>query len=62
MLVQGTLDLGNLIGTPWQLHAAWPGSQLHLVDNAGHDAGTSTIADILTAAVNDFAEGNAGPE
>jgi len=34
VLVQGTLDLGNLIGTPWTLAAAWPGVELRMVDAA----------------------------
>jgi proline iminopeptidase len=34
VLVQGSLDLGNLLGT---LAHAWPGSELILVDDAGHD-------------------------
>jgi proline iminopeptidase len=25
-LVQGSLDFGNLLGTVWRLHQAWPGS------------------------------------
>jgi proline iminopeptidase len=37
VLVQGSLDLGNIAGTPWLLHAAIPGSELVMVDDAGHD-------------------------
>lgn len=37
-LIAGSLDLGNLAGTPWLLHEAWPGSELVIVDDAGHDA------------------------
>jgi len=55
VLVQGTLDLGNLLGTPWELAHAWPGSELILVDDAGHDSSTPGIADTLVAATDRFA-------
>jgi proline iminopeptidase len=54
-LVQGTLDLGNLLGTPWQLTHAWPDSQLILIDNAGHNSATPTITDALTTATDHYA-------
>jgi len=60
VLVQGSLDLGNLLGTPWQLTQAWPGSELALVDDAGHDSSAPGIADALVAATDRFA-GPAGP-
>ncbi|MGC7098514.1 prolyl aminopeptidase [Amycolatopsis lurida] len=37
VIVQGVLDLSNLVGTPWELAAAWPGAELVLVDNTGHN-------------------------
>ena len=54
VLVQGSLDLGNLLGTPWELAGAWPGSELILIDDAGHDAGTPGIVDALVAATDRF--------
>ena len=54
VLVQGTLDLGNLLGTPWQLTAAWPGSELVLIDDAGHDTGGG-MQEALVAATDRFA-------
>lgn len=48
VLVQGNLDLGNLIGTPWKLAAAWPDSELVLV-NAGHHATGALGAAIVWA-------------
>ncbi|MER5388468.1 prolyl aminopeptidase [Saccharopolyspora sp. NPDC002686] len=51
-LVQGNLDLGNLIGTPWQLAAAWPGSELMLVD-AGHHA-TGALGAAIVGATDRF--------
>jgi proline iminopeptidase len=55
VLVQGQLDLGNLLGTPWKLAHAWPGSELVLVDDAGHDAANPGIIGALTAATDRFA-------
>ncbi|AEW98012.1 MULTISPECIES: prolyl aminopeptidase [Streptomycetaceae] len=54
-VVQGGLDLGNLLGTPWLLTAAWPGSELRLVDDAGHDSGASGVTDLLVAAADRYA-------
>ena len=54
VLVQGALDLGNLLGTPWLLANAWPGSELVLIDEAGHDTGHG-MADAITAATSRFA-------
>lgn len=55
VIIQGALDLGNLLGTPWQLAHAWPGSELLLVDDAGHNAGDPGIAETLVAATDRFA-------
>ena len=46
LIIQGSLDLINLLGTPWLLAAAWPGSELVLIDDAGHGG-----SDALTAAI-----------
>jgi proline iminopeptidase len=59
VLVQGLLDLGNLLGTPWELAQAWPGSRLHLVDDAGHDT-SAGMAATLVAATDRFAAPAAG--
>ena len=55
MLVQGTLDLGNLIGTPWALAAAWPGVELRMVD-AAHEMGVAGMIDGLVEATDRFAD------
>ncbi|MCT7354266.1 prolyl aminopeptidase [Streptomyces sp. 15-116A] len=55
VLVQGSLDFGNLLGTAWRLHHAWPDSRLLLIDEAGHDAGAPGVADALVAATDTFA-------
>jgi proline iminopeptidase len=54
-LVQGSLDLGNLLGVVWRLHHAWPGSELVIVDEAGHDLSTPGVVDALVAATDKYA-------
>ncbi|MFJ5838833.1 prolyl aminopeptidase [Streptomyces shenzhenensis] len=54
-LVQGSLDLANLVGMVWRLHHAWPGSELVVVDEAGHNAGAPGIVDALVAATDRYA-------
>lgn len=55
IIVQGSLDLGNLLGTPWELAHAWPGCELVVIDQAGHDSGTPGIVEALVAATDRFA-------
>ncbi|MFF3335863.1 prolyl aminopeptidase [Streptomyces sp. NPDC002888] len=54
-LVQGGLDFGNLLGIVWRLHHAWPGSELVVVDEVGHNAGAPDIAEMLVAATDKYA-------
>ncbi|WP_405611981.1 prolyl aminopeptidase [Streptomyces sp. NBC_00076] len=54
-LVQGSLDLGNLLGTVWRLHHAWPGSEVVVVDDVGHNAGAPSMAEALMAATDKYA-------
>ena len=54
VLVQGSLDLGNLVGTPWLLAQAWPGSELVTVDSGGHGSGPG-MAEAIVAATDRFA-------
>ncbi|MFJ5258981.1 prolyl aminopeptidase [Streptomyces sp. NPDC088387] len=53
-LVQGALDFGNLQGTVWRLHHAWPGSELFVVDEVGHNAGAPGTAELLIAATDRY--------
>ncbi|RJQ72206.1 alpha/beta fold hydrolase [Pseudonocardiaceae bacterium YIM PH 21723] len=55
VLVQGELDFGNLVGTPWLLHRALPGSELILVPRAGHDHSRGIVSAVI-AATDRFAE------
>ncbi|MGW4563477.1 prolyl aminopeptidase [Streptomyces sp. NPDC004561] len=54
-LVQGGLDLGNLLGTVWRLQHAWPAAELLVVDNTGHNATAPGMADTLVAATDRYA-------
>ncbi|MFF3646042.1 prolyl aminopeptidase [Streptomyces sp. NPDC002564] len=54
VMVQGSLDFGNLLGIPWRLQQAWKDSELVLVDDAGHNAGARGIAEELVAATDRF--------
>lgn len=54
-LVQGSLDPGNLLGTVWRLQHAWPGSELIVVDEVGHNAGAPGMVDELVAATDRYA-------
>jgi proline iminopeptidase len=53
--VQGTLDLGNLLGTSWQLIQAWPDCELVIISDAGHDSNGGTIS-AMVAATDRFAD------
>jgi proline iminopeptidase len=55
VLVQGTLDLSNLIGTPWLLREAWPGAELLLIDETGH-GGSDALTQARVAATDRFAD------
>jgi proline iminopeptidase len=56
VLIHGRVDLCNPLLTPWRLAQHWPGSELIVVDQAGHDAGHSGIAHHVVAATDRFAE------
>ncbi|MBO1335390.1 prolyl aminopeptidase [Streptomyces sp. VRA16 Mangrove soil] len=60
VLVQGTLDLNNLIGIPWRIARDWPDAELVMVDSAGHNAGAPGIAEHLAGAADRFSE-RSGP-
>ena len=54
VLVQGSLDFNNLVGTPWLLAQAWPGSELVLVHDAGHSTGPPGMVAGLVGATDAF--------
>jgi proline iminopeptidase len=52
--VQGVLDPGNLLGTPWLLTRAWPDCELVMVGDAGHSAAGADVSRALAAAADTF--------
>ncbi|MFI9815038.1 prolyl aminopeptidase [Saccharothrix variisporea] len=53
VLVQGELDLGNLVGTPWLLAHAWPDAELVLIRDTAH-GGSASMAAARVAATDRF--------
>jgi proline iminopeptidase len=54
VLIHGRLDLSSPLDVPWMLAESWDGSELVVIDDAGHTGGSSTIA-ALIAATDGFA-------
>jgi len=55
VLVHGRIDLSSPVDIPWQLAQNWRGSQLVLVDEAGHGSSEPGIAAAVVAATDRFA-------
>ncbi|SFW81780.1 prolyl aminopeptidase [Amycolatopsis australiensis] len=55
VLAQGVLDTSNIVGTPWLLHHAWPGSELVMLDDIGHSTQDAPMQDVLVGATDRFA-------
>lgn len=53
-LIQGRLDLQGPPKTAFELARAWPGSELVLLDNAGHSTGDSGMAEAIMSALDRF--------
>jgi proline iminopeptidase len=49
VLIHGRLDLGGPLQTAWELHRAWPGAELTVVEDAGHLGGGTTLGHVLRA-------------
>jgi proline iminopeptidase len=49
VLVHGRHDISSPLDSAWRIHCAWPGSELVIVDDAGHGGGS--FLDILTAVI-----------
>jgi proline iminopeptidase len=56
VIVQGRYDLATPPKSAWDLHKAWAGSELHLVDGAGHAYNEAGILDKLISATDRFAD------
>jgi proline iminopeptidase len=57
VLIHGRLDLTGPLIIPWQLKQNWPGSQLIVVGDAGHDAGAPGMIESIVAGTDRFAGG-----
>jgi proline iminopeptidase len=55
VMVHGRLDLGGPLMTAWELHRAWPGSDLVVINEAGHSSGDPGMTDAVVAALDRFA-------
>jgi proline iminopeptidase len=49
ILVQGRSDLGGPVITAWELARAWPGAELHVIEDTGH-TGSAAMQEALDAA------------
>ncbi|WP_054813410.1 prolyl aminopeptidase [Nocardia arizonensis] len=56
VIVQGRHDIVCPAVSAWDLHRSWPGSTLHVVDDAGHAADEPGITHHLVAATDHFAK------
>ncbi len=54
IMVNGRFDLQAPVGWAWDLKHVWPRANLVIVDNAGHDATNSSIAQELIRATDQF--------
>ena len=54
VLIHGRLDLGGPLVGPWRLHKAWPGSELVVLGEAGHDGRDPGMAGAIVAAIDQF--------
>jgi len=52
VIVQGRYDLICPLESAWELHQAWPGSELHIIGDAGHAASERGIAAALVEATD----------
>jgi proline iminopeptidase len=55
VLVNGRFDLQAPLANAWELHRAWPGSELVIVENAGHAGDDAGITRELIRATDRFA-------
>lgn len=57
VLIQGRLDLQGPPATAFNLAKAWPGSELVMIENAGHSTADQGMAEAIVAAASRFADG-----
>ncbi len=56
VIVQGRYDVVCPAKSAWDLHRAWPGADLHIVDDAGHASFETGIRNHLIEATDRFAD------
>jgi proline iminopeptidase len=56
IILQGRYDVITPPVTAWDLHKAWPGSELVLVSDAGHAAGDPSLLHQVILATDAFAD------
>ena len=56
IMVNGRFDLQAPIGWAWELKRGWPGAELVIVDDAGHDATNASITRELIRSSDHFAK------
>ncbi len=56
VIIQGRYDVVCPIRSAWDLHRAWPESELQIVADAGHAASESGILKRLVEATDRFSE------
>lgn len=56
VIVHGRYDVICPLENAWELHRAWPDSELQIQPNSGHSAGEAEISAALVAATDRFAE------
>jgi proline iminopeptidase len=54
VVVSGRFDFQAPLGWAWDLHRAWPGAKLVVVEDAGHDASNAGITRELIRATDEF--------
>jgi proline iminopeptidase len=55
VLIHGRRDLSSPLDIPWELHRAWPGSKLVVIDEAGHGAYHAEMQSAIVDALDGFA-------
>lgn len=55
VIIHGRYDMPCPLRTAWELHKAWPGAQLHIIEGAGHAYSEPGILDQLIRATDRFA-------
>jgi len=61
VLINGRFDFQSPLANAWALHRAWPGSELVVVEDAGHAASAPSLTAAIIAATNRLAANQETP-